>query len=88
MLRLYPPYSTAAGTTDTEVGLDRPIAAEAFFDRYCGLHPALLELFFPSGSVPDFPGYTSVLRDGLALKTGDLIRPGDVLLILTALSGG
>lgn len=92
VLRLYPPYSTIVGKKETQVdprngqlGVPGLTAAE-FFSWFCDQYPALRELFFPSGS--DFPGSASVLRDGLPVKGTDVIRPGDVLEVLTALSGG
>jgi hypothetical protein len=93
VLRLYPPYSTIVGSKEVRVSLGSPgdgrtVQAPQFFLRFCDKHPALKELFFPSGLEQDFPGYTSVLRDGVPLRGTDVIRPGDALEVLTALSGG
>lgn len=96
VLRLYPPYSTIVGQRQVEIDVGPEsaggplpaVAAADLFERFCLDYPGLRELFFPEGLRADFPGYTSVLRDGVALKAGDLIRPGDFLEVLTALSGG
>ncbi len=89
-LKLFPPYSAIAGRREIQIPLPgaRPVPAPEFFRQVCEDYPALRELFFPSGSLQDFPGYTSVLRDGISIGAKDVIRPGDVLEILTALSGG
>lgn len=65
-----------------------PVPAGEFFTRFCEGYPALRELFFPTGSTQDFPGYTLVLRGGVPLRSADAVRPGDVLEVLTALTGG
>jgi len=89
-LKLFPPYSTVVGEKEVRFALPggQPVSAPEFFYRFCEQYPVLRELFFASGSVQGFPGYTSVLRDGVSLRGTDAVRPADVLEVLTALSGG
>jgi hypothetical protein len=88
-LLLFPPYSTAVGRSEARVFMPcASMAAPEFFERFCRDYPTTRELFFPSGDARDFPGFTSIFRGGSLIGPKDTVQDGDVLEVVTALSGG